>query len=177
MSGEIESKEPEVVSSVVPQKAKSEVEYWDEILDAYENGIGLPARKSPGTSEELDEYLTMDRGHIEALAATDALQIGVRLQQYAVAIHRYLGRETAILGWAKATLKHVLADDVQNYTGYSYEERLVRATKHNEKGKKLHNIQIYAQQRVDRLSFLSNSIKGLADAFFSVYHSKRNQEE
>ena len=170
MSGQIESPAKEKTS-------KEELEHWDRILDEYEKGIGLAAYKRPGEPEELEQYLCMDRQQIEAIGSTDALQIAIRLQQFGFHIQRSQNREQARMSWAKAVMKKVIADDVQNYTGVSYEERMNRAVKHNTKAATLDNIHRYAEQRFNRLSFLVPSIKSLADAFFSVYHTKRKEEE
>ena len=55
------------------------------------------------------------------------------------------------------SLKSVEKDN--NYKGYGYVEKSMQAIKHNEKANKLNRIKKYAKQRVDRLCYLSNSIK------------------
>ena len=46
--------------------SKEEVAYWDEILDSYENELGLSTYTRDSVPEqELQEYLTMTRDTIE----------------------------------------------------------------------------------------------------------------
>jgi hypothetical protein len=66
----------------------------------------------------------MDRQQIEAIGATDALQIAIRLQQFGFHIQRSQNREQARMSWAKAVMKKVIADDVQNYSELRQKMRL-----------------------------------------------------
>lgn len=152
MSGEKESK-----------TAKDELAKWDAILDEYEGSLSLPNIKTPGTKEELEGYLSMDRSALEKLSDKDAAYIAFRLCQYAAFIQKAQNRETARVNWAKATLKDTIATAVNSFKGYSYEERAAQAIRDNSRATSLNNIAIYAQQRSDRLSFISRSLTNLAE--------------
>lgn len=154
--------------------SKEELEYWDKILDEYESSIGLPNFQATDleSSQELNQYLSMTRDVIEKLTPEDCFQIAYRLGQMAFHLQRNLNREIARHNWAEDTLKIVVADDINNYKGYGYVEKLYQAIKNNEKANSLHKIQKYAKQRMDRLSYLANSLKNLSDIIVSIQRNK-----
>lgn len=155
--------------------SKEELEYWDKILDEYENSIGLPSNNSnTETSEELNQYLTMSRDVIERLTPEDCTQISYRLGQMSFHIQRTLNREIARHNWAEDTAKMVIAEELNNYKGYGYIEKFYQAVKNNDRASSLYKIQKYAKQRMDRLSYLSNSLKNLSDILLAVQRNKVN---
>jgi hypothetical protein len=153
--------------------AKEEIKYWDEILDQYEQSIGLPIYKDDNlSSEELNTYLSMNRDVIEKLTPEDCAQIAYRLAQYSFHIQRTVNRESARHNWAEELIKETIADELNNYKGYGYIEKSTQAIKHNDKAQSLNKIKIYAKQRTDRLSYLANGVKNLSDIILSVQKTK-----
>lgn len=155
------------------KSSKEEVKYWDDILDEYEKSIGLSQYSTDLLPEaELNEYLTMNRDSLEKLSPEDCAQISYRLGQYAFFIQRTLNREIARHNWAEETIKETIADEINNYKGYGYVEKSLQAIKHNDKANGINKIKKYAQQRMDRLSYLANSIKNLSDILLSIQRNK-----
>lgn len=154
--------------------AKEEVQYWDSVLDEYEKSLGLSkySENHNFTETELNDYLGMNRDSIEKLTPEDCAQIAYRLAQYAFFIQRTINREQARHNWAEETTKETIADEINNYKGYGYVEKSLQAIKHNEKATSLNKIRKYAQQRIDRLSYLANSVKNLSDIILSVQKTK-----
>lgn len=153
--------------------AKEELHNWDNLLDEYENSIGLPVYNADALSEsDLQQYLSMSRDKLEKLGPQDCAEIAYILGQFSFHIQRTANRETARLNWAEDTIKEVIADDINNYKGYGYLEKSMQAVKHNERANKLNKIKKYAKQRVDRLCYLSNSIKNLSDILLSIQRAK-----
>jgi hypothetical protein len=153
--------------------AKEELHDWDDLLDEYESGIGLPKYSSGILPEtELNNYLSMNRDELEKLTPEDCGQISYRLGQFAFHIQRTINREIARNNWADDTIKVVIADDINNYKGYGYVEKANQAIKHNDKAQSLNKIRIYAKQRTDRLSYLANSVKNLSDILLSIQKIK-----
>jgi hypothetical protein len=151
-----------------------QVQQWDKVLDEYENSIGLGQYNNlQGFSEsELNEYFSMNRDAIEKLTPEDCAQIAYRLAQYALFLQRTLNREIARHNWAEETIKHTIADELNNYKGYGFLEKSLQAIKYNEKATALYKIQKYAKQRMDRLSYLANNIKNLSDVILTVQKTK-----
>ena len=157
----------------MPKTSKEELEYWDQILDEYENSIGLPnVAQNAENCKELDEYLNMSRDVIEKLNPEDCAQISYRLGQVAFHIQRTLNREIARHNWAEDSVKLVIAEELGNYKGYGYIEKFYQAVKNNDKASSLYKIQKYAKQRMDRLGYLSNSVKNLSDIILAIQRNK-----
>lgn len=154
--------------------SKEELKYWDDILDEYENSIGLGIYSDVHgfTESELNIYFTMNRDAIEKLGPEDCAQISYRLAQYAFFLQRTLNREIARHNWAEENIKETIADEINNYKGYGFMEKSLQAIKHNDKAISLNKIKKYAQQRMDRLSYLANSVKNLSDIMLSVQRTK-----
>jgi len=154
--------------------SKDELKYWDDILDEYENSIGLGIYSDihSFTEDELNLYFTMNRDAIEKLTPEDCAQISYRLAQYAFFLQRTLNREIARHNWAEENIKEIIADEINNYKGYGFMEKSLQAIKHNDKATSLNKIKKYAQQRMDRLSYLANSVKNLSDILLSVQRTK-----
>jgi hypothetical protein len=153
---------------------KDQVEEWDKILDEYESGIGLGKYSDSHNfiEGELNQYFTMSRDSIEKLTPEDCAQISYRLAQYAFFLQRTLNREIARHNWAEESMKESIADEINNYKGYGFVEKSLQAIKHNEKASALNRIKKYAKQRMDRLSYLANSVKNLSDIILSVQKTK-----
>lgn len=154
--------------------AKEELQYWDKILDDYEKTLSLPEYGSgcSVTELEVNNYLSMNRDEIEKLAPEDCAQISYRLSQFSFYVQRSLNREIARHNWAEETIKETIADEINNYKGYGYIEKSLQAIKHNDKASSLNNIKKYAKQRIDRLSYIANSIKNLSDIMLSIQKTK-----
>jgi hypothetical protein len=155
------------------KNSKEELQYWDSVLDEYESSIGLsPYIDDSMPSQELNEYLTMNRSTIEKLTPDDCGEIAYRLSQFSFHTQRTINREIARYNWAEEKIKEVIADDLNNYKGYGYTEKSLQAIKHNEKASALNNIKRYAKQRIDRLSYIANSLKNLSDVIISIQKNK-----
>ena len=153
--------------------AKEQLKDWDDLLDEYENKLGLPKYNELALDEaELSEYLHMNRDMLENLTPSQCGEISYRLSQFAFHIQRSINRENARINWAEETIKEVISGEVNNYKGYGYLEKSTQAIANNTKAHALSRIKKYAKQRSDRLSFLANSVKNLSDILISIQRNK-----
>jgi len=153
--------------------AKEEVSYWDNILDEYENSIGLPKYGSSSMPEdELNNYLSMSRDEIEKLTPEDCGQIAYRLSQFSFHTQRTVNREQARYDWAEDTIKSIIADEINSYKGYGYIEKSTQAIKHNDKASALEKIRKYAKQRLNRLSYIATSINNMSNVLLNIQKLK-----
>lgn len=153
---------------------QEEVQHWDKILDDYEKTLSLP-EYGAGCSvpeTEINNYLSMSRDQIEKLNPEDCAQIAYRLSQFGFYLQRSLNREIARFNWSEESIKESIADEINNYKGYGYLEKSLQAIKHNDRASNLYKIKKYAQQRMDRLSYLANNIKNLSDILLSIQRTK-----
>lgn len=144
----------------------------DQILDEYEKSVGLPQYVKQESVDELEKYLNLDRDVIEKLDADNCASISYRLSGFGFNLQRAQNRENSRISWAKNEIKQTIAPLVNNYKGYSYEERAAQAIKENEHASKLNSIMMYAQQRADRLNFLSRSIQNMSDILKAMMYNK-----
>jgi hypothetical protein len=154
--------------------AKEDLQHWDNILDEYEKSLSFPSYSTAGavSENEINDYLSMSRDQIEKLSPEDCAQISYRLAQFAFHVQRSLNREIARYNWSDESIKEAIADDINNYKGYGYVEKAFQAIKHNDKANSLNSIKKYAKQRMDRLSYIANSIKNLSDIILAVQKTK-----
>lgn len=157
--------------------AKESLEARDKILDEYEKNIGLPVYSNDVAEEEMQTYLNMDRKTIESLSGEDCGTIGIRLLQFSFHLQRTQNRELARVAWAKNEIKLSIANELNNYKGYGYEEKSSQAIKGNDHAAKLNQILVFAQQRAERLNFLATGLKNIADMLKSVQINKRQNSE
>lgn len=161
------------MNNINNKSSNEQLNYWDSILDEYEKNLGLPTYINEVISEqEINQYLTMNRDHIEKLTPEDCAQISYRLAQFGFHIQRSLNRELARLNWAEESIKEAIADDINNYKGYGYIEKSAQAIKHNDKANSLNKIKKYAKQRSDRLNYIASSVKNLSDILISIQKTK-----
>jgi hypothetical protein len=157
---------------------KDKVKEWDEVLDEYEKGIGLPIYNGGQFSnDELEHYFSMDRKVLETMTPQDCGEIAYRLGQFSFHVQRSINRELARLNWAEENIKEVIADDINNYKGYGYIEKSMQAIKHNDNANALNKIKKYAKMRSDRLQYIANSIKNLSDILLNIQRSKLKHEQ
>ena len=154
--------------------SKEDLQYWDKILDEYEQSLGLPeyAAATSISESEINTYLTMSRDEVEKLTPEDCAQISYRLGQFSFHLQRSLNREIARYNWSDESIKETIADEINTYKGYGYIEKSAQAIKHNDKASSLNNIKKYAKQRIDRLSYIANNIKNLSDIIMAVQKTK-----
>jgi hypothetical protein len=154
--------------------SKEELHNWDKILDEYEQSISMPSYNNIGgvPETEINNYLSMSRDELEKLSPEDCAQIAYRLAQFSFHIQRTLNREIARHNWSEETIKDTIADEINNYKGYGYIEKSLQAIKHNDKANSLNSIKKYAKQRIDRLSYIANSLKNLSDIMLNIQKTK-----
>ena len=152
---------------------KERMETVTKALDDYEKNCGLPANTMPCDEEELQGYFTMKRDHIEKLSAEDCSQIAYRLSLVSFYTQRCLNRENARKAWATSNLNEVIGKEAGNYDKYmKYEAKVVLIVGDNSYARGLSDIISYAEQRVQRLTFLATSIKNLSDVMLANQRSK-----
>lgn len=155
--------------------AKEEMLQRDNILDEYENGIGIAKFQRPGEAEELERLIIMNRNELEGMDSASCGYIAYRLAQFAFHIQRAQNREVARISWAENEIELTIATELQSYNGYGYKEKASQAIKGNSHASILNKIKVYAQQRADRLSYQATGLKNLADIMRSIQMNKRDE--
>ncbi len=149
------------------------IEDVNNILDKYEQSNGLPALQRPGTEEELEGYLNMPRHILEKLTLEDNGNIAYRLKQYSFYIQRLYNREAAKLLWINTHLNKEIAKNIHKYDKMmKYINKVAIMAEKEEYIATLYKIRVHIKQRLQRWTFLSNSIKDMGDAMLSIQRVK-----
>ena len=168
------SKTPSDISSQAGEKgglAKEQLDKLDRVLDEYEASLGLPIFNSEFHDNTAQNYLQLSRNQIEKLTPDQCSEAALLLASLSFHLQRSYNREIARINWANKTLKSCTAGKEQAYKG-SWESQFNQAVKENGYASKIDDIQRYAQQRADRINYLSSSIKNISDIFINVQKAK-----
>ena len=151
--------------------ARERLAKLDSVLDEYESSLGLPSFNDNFHDDTAKKYLQLTRNQIEKLTPDQCSEAALLLSSLAFHIQRSYNREIARINWADKILKSTIACKEQSYRG-SWDSQFNQAIKEDGYASKISDIKRYAQQRADRLTYLSSSIKGMSDIFLSVQRSK-----
>lgn len=153
--------------------AKSLMEKVQSALDDYESSLGL-LHNHIIDETEINSYFNMKRNDIDQLSPLDCNEISIRLNQYAFFIQRNHNVEQSRFDWAETEIGKYASDKIDQIGGQytKYDNKVWLLAKQDEYLNKLLAIKNYSRQRLDRLQYLSASIKNLADSFFSVSRIK-----
>jgi hypothetical protein len=151
--------------------AKQQLEDVDNVLDGYESSLGLPVFKGEFYDNSVKKYMQLSRDQIEKLTPDECAQAALLLASLSFHIQRSYNREIARVNWSTQILKTTVAGREQAYRG-SWESQFNQAIKEDGYTSKVLSIKRYAQQRADRITYLSTSIKNMSDLFVNVQKAK-----
>tara|TARA_R110000824_G_scaffold282601_13_gene470903 strand:- start:92 stop:580 length:489 start_codon:yes stop_codon:yes gene_type:complete len=151
--------------------AKEQLEKLDSVLDEYELSLGIPKFNSDFYDDTAKDYLQLSRHQIETLTPEQCSEAALLLSSLSFHLQRSYNREIARVNWADQVLKSAIAGREQQYRG-SWESQFNQAVKEDDYTRKILTIKRYAQQRADRINYLSSSIKNISDIFLSVQRAK-----
>jgi len=151
--------------------ASDQLKKLDSILDEYERSLGVPDFPDEFHDDSAKKYMTLSRLQIEKLTPAECAEAALLLGSLSFHMQRAYNREVARVNWAKQTLRSTVAGREQSYSG-SWESQFNQAVDEDGYLRKVMQIQKYAQQRADRLTYLASSIKNIGDIFLAVQRTK-----
>lgn len=151
--------------------AKEQLDKLDSALDAYEKGMGLPLYSAESQDESVKKYMALSRTEIEKLTLEECAEAALLLGGFSFYLQRSYNREIARVNWAESSLKSMISGRESQYSG-SWDSQYHQAVKNDGHSSKLLRIKRYAQQRADRLTYLSTSVKNLSDLFTNLQRAK-----
>ena len=147
----------------------------ESILDNYEKLSGLPEFSVFDVSE-VSQYFQMTIEQLNNLTHIDCANASYLLAQYAFYIQRLVNRESARLRWATDQTTKLICDKIDNYSVYTkYDCKIALIAKENEAVNRLQAVVSYTSQTIERLNFLSNSIKNMSDIMSNIQKVKSFQ--
>lgn len=150
--------------------ADDEIRKIDNLLKQYEEKNNIHTIKhDPETNRILD--LTLDE-----LKKITEIECGIYayvLSKHAYNIQKLVNEEQARYNWADNRLKQIYGKYGQSCRGYTFEERLLSLVSNNDYARRLHELMGFAQNRIDRLNFLSTKVSFISKTLDSLKDSKR----
>lgn len=148
------------------------MEKIDSILDEYEVSLGLAKfNEDFGNAQEAQKYLSLSRDQIEKMGIDECAEAAYILGSLAFHISRSINREQSRLNWAKSSIREIICTKAHSYNG-AWSNQDMQAILDNDVSRKLNDICKYCQQRIDRLNYLSSSIKNISDLFINLQRAK-----
>ena len=151
--------------------ASDQLKKLDSVLDEYEKSLGIPEFADEFHDDSAIKYMSLSRSQIEKLTPSQCAEAALLLGSLSFHMQRAYNREVARVNWAKQTLKTTISGREQSYRG-SWESQFNQAVGEDSYTRKIMQIQKYAQQRADRLTYLASSIKNISDIFLAVQRAK-----
>tara|TARA_R110000765_G_scaffold18989_2_gene50395 strand:+ start:1048 stop:1482 length:435 start_codon:yes stop_codon:yes gene_type:complete len=143
-------------------------------LDEYEGSLGMSQYTSEFHDPSVKNYMSMPRQQMEKLTVEECAEAALLLGGFSFYLQRSYNREVARVNWANSCIKNMLAGRESQYSG-SWDSQYNQAIKEDGYASKLKKIQVYAQQRADRLTYLANSVKNISDLFVNLQRAKVNR--
>lgn len=146
----------------------------DAILDEYETNCGLNkfAEEFQHENEAL-KLLSMSRNDMERLSIESCAESALLLGLLSFHVQRCINREQSRLNWAKTSIREIICRKAHQYSG-AWSNQDMQAILDNDVARKLHEIEKYCQQRIDRLTYLSSSLKSISELFRNLQMAKVN---
>lgn len=148
------------------------MEKLDKVLDEYEGLCGLPSFKEEFSHpDNIQQYIGMTREQMEKLSPEDCAEIAILLNGFSFHLQRAYNREIARINWAQNLLRNIVSGRECQYRG-SWDSQFAQAVKEDTYCTKLLKLKAYAQQRADRITYLSTSMKNMSDLFKNLQLAK-----
>lgn len=143
----------------------------EEVLDEYENSLGLNKFNKSINEGDAQKYLSMSRGEIEKLTIEQCSEAALLISSLALHIQRAINREASRITWTKNYISEMICKKSHNFSG-KWDHQDMQAILEDDVSRKLYEIQKYAQQRVDRLTYISSSIRSMSDVYINLQRSR-----
>ena len=153
---------------------KERLEHVDSVLDEYEGSLGMSQYTGEFHDPSVKNYMSMPRQQMEKLTVEECAEAALLLGGFSFYLQRSYNREVTRVNWANSCIKNMLAGRESQYSG-SWDSQYNQAIKEDGYASKLKKIQVYAQQRSDRLTYLANSVKNISDLFVNLQRAKVNR--
>ena len=144
----------------------------EKSLDEYERFSGLP----PFTiydSEQAAQYFTMTLEQLNNLSPVECAEAAYILAQYSFYFQRTYNRESARHKWALSQMSKLICDKMGGYPDFTkYDHKVELIAKENAVVAKLQNLINYTAQMMERMNFLSSSIKNMCETMSNIQKAK-----
>ena len=144
----------------------------EKILDGYEKLSGI-SEFVAFDETQISKYFNMPIEQLNKLTAIECAEAAYILAQYSFYLQRLYNRESAKFRWASDQLTKIVCDKLDSYSTYTkYDHKVALIAKENTAVERLQSIQNYTGQIMERLNFLSTSVKNMCETMSNVQKAK-----
>ena len=142
-------------------------------LDGFEAGLGLIAGCPAPTESEANRIIGLPPEALNNLSADKCGENAIVLTQYAHFLKKAENKERSKVTHAESALRWVITPVLDQVTGYGLEEKRMKAIRVNEAAASYETIRARSQARLDRIEFISQTVKELAHTYMALANTKR----
>jgi hypothetical protein len=144
----------------------------ENILDNYEKLSGIPEFRMYDV-EEVSKYFHLKIEQLNKLSAIECAEVSYILAQYSFYLQRMYNRESAKHRWAQDQLTKVVCDKLESYDTYmKHDHKIALIAKENKVVERLQSIINYTSQIMERMNFLSTSVKNMSEIMSNLQKAK-----
>jgi len=144
----------------------------EKTLDVYEKFSGIPEFVMYDT-DQVSKYFSMNITQLNKLSTIECAEAAYILAQYSFYFQRMYNRESAKHRWAQDQLSKLVCDKMKDYDKYAkYDHKISLIAKENNVVNRLQSVISYTSQMMERMNFLSTSIKTMCEAMSNLQKTK-----
>lgn len=159
------------------QTAEQKLKQLEEVLDNYEKTNKLNIK----LDNDLERYFDITEAKLLSMTGEDCGIAACLLANYSIHIQKQLNRHISKSEWAKECIDKAITPHISQYrvpSQYqSADEVKMLAIQGNEYTRKLNEIRVLAQTRVNTLLYISGKIDGLVKTYLELQQTKRKNRE
>lgn len=144
-----------------------------EELDRRQANLALPTQNATGTDVQV--LLDMDRARIRGMTAEDCGEAALLLRSEAYYLQRYHNRVGAVAKWCEARLREIIAHDVGQVKGWSYQERAALAIRQNDAARRCNDVMVQAQTYAEDVNYLAARVEQAGQEYSNLARIKQKQ--
>ena len=146
----------------------------EQTLSQYEGKAGLNAI---APKSDCLKYLDCNRETLEKLDSTECVYVSIEIMQYSLFVQRLYNREKSRRDWALANIRVSIANEINQYKAYSYEEKKNMAIANNAFASNLDKYVTICQAKMTRLEGLADKLGYLSRTFENLIKYKNRDEK
>lgn len=142
-----------------------QLDYAESILSEYEAMLGFPSVVPPKAENEAHRLLDLSPEERRKMTPEDCSEAEYCLKAYYGYLERVISQVDTKIVWLKETIARRIAQYSDNYNGYTFEERRLKATNLDSFTQRLDKTRVKMESIKIRLYSMSKAIYNVAGAF------------
>jgi len=155
---------------MTPEEREAEIE---RVLAEYKKSLGIVLHGNA----EAERFLNLSITDLRHMDAEQCAEVAVTLSQLSLYIQNEYNKHQRKLQWADDNIKSLAAPHLEQYGNQwvPHDVKLRRFIRDNSAARKLQEIKVEAQLRIDALSYIPHRIDALSKTLLELTQSKRRQ--